>query len=61
MLLPLCFLTLSVHGAAAPYPVHGAAAPYPVSLTAAARRFDGIGALSGGGTTSKLLPDYLAE
>ena len=34
---------------------------YMIDHTAAARRFDGIGALSGGGTTSKLLPDYHSE
>ncbi len=31
---------------------------YVVDPTHLGRRFDGVGALSGGGATSRLLPDY---
>ena len=34
---------------------------YDIDPTKTARRFDGVGALSGGGATSRLLPDYDAD
>ena len=37
------------------------AATYAVSATPLGRVFDGIGGLSGGGATSRLLPDYVEE
>ena len=35
------------------------AASYPISATPLGRMFEGIGGLSGGGATSRLLPDYI--
>ena len=48
--LSLVLLCLSVSGVSA--------ASYPLSVRGLGRRFDGIGGLSGGGATSRLLPDY---
>src|SRR5205814_5163720 len=38
-----------------------AATSITISGTATGRRFDGVGAISGGGGTSRLLPDYPAQ
>jgi hypothetical protein len=35
------------------------AASYPISATPLGRMFEGVGGLSGGGATSRLLPDYI--
>jgi galactosylceramidase len=56
-LLCLCFCVL---GLLALVPLSSEGATYPVSLSSGLGfRFDGVGALSGGGCTSRMLVDYV--
>jgi hypothetical protein len=58
--MPPCHLLLALClvGLAAP---DIAAASYGIDSSARNRSFDGVGALSGGGATTKLLPEYPEE
>src|SRR5207244_3827453 len=49
--IPFIVLLAAICGTAA-------AVDYVVDATRLERRFDGVGGLSGGGATSRLLPDY---
>ena len=56
LLLPLLLL-LGASIASLSSPAN--AASYPITASPLGRRFEGVGGLSGGGATSRLLPDYI--
>ena len=65
LLFLLCLLSLSPHSSLAKAPYHRHPLPslhlpnlYPITDSALGPRFDGVGAISGGGSTSRLLPAY---
>ena len=60
LLLPLLLLLQPIAAARAPDSEEGQGAPYLIDSDAKNRTFDGVGALSGGGATTKLLPECRA-